>query len=69
MHHATQELALLALGRRRRAQWINHRYRVTTWRRGRVVALLLVVGSALELASLLQSTTGRTGRRIPDWQC
>ena len=62
-------IALLALGRCRRALWISHRYRFATWRWGRVVALLLVVGSAPELASLPQSTTGRTGRRIPDSQC
>jgi hypothetical protein len=43
--------ALIALGRCRRALWVNHRYRFTTWRWGRVVALLLVVGSALKVAS------------------
>jgi hypothetical protein len=42
---------LIALGRCRRSLWVNHRYRFTTWRWGRVVALLLVVGSALKVAS------------------
>ena len=46
-------VALSALGRCRRALWVNHRYRFTTWRWGRVVALLLVVGSMLKLASSL----------------
>ncbi|MDZ7590510.1 MAG: hypothetical protein U5L05_07380 [Rubrivivax sp.] len=46
-------IALIALDRCRCALWANHRYRFTTWRWGRVVALLLVVGSALKLASLV----------------
>jgi len=45
--------ALTALGRCRRALWVNHRYRFTTWRWGRGVALLMLVGAALKLASSL----------------
>jgi hypothetical protein len=38
-------IALLAsLGRLHCALWLNHRYRFTTWRWGRVVAAFMVVG-------------------------
>lgn len=40
---------LSALGRMHRALWVNHRYRFTTWRWGRVVAAMLLVGAALKL--------------------
>jgi len=43
-------LVLAAMGRLRRALWINHRYRFTTWRWGRVVMVLLVAGVVLKLA-------------------
>lgn len=43
-------LALLAgLGRLHRALWCNHRYRFTTWRWGRVVAGLLLVGFVMKV--------------------
>jgi hypothetical protein len=42
--------ALCALGRLHRALWVNHRYRFTTWRWGRVAAVLLLMGSLLKLA-------------------
>ena len=40
---------LAALGRLHRALWVNHRYRFTTWRWGRVVAALVLMGVALKL--------------------
>jgi hypothetical protein len=43
---------LSALGRVHRALWINHRYHFTTWRCGRVVAGLLLIGLVLKLALL-----------------
>ena len=44
-------LAMLsATGRLHRALWVNHRYRFTTWRWGRVAAVLLLMGSLLKLA-------------------
>lgn len=41
--------ALLAVGRLRRALWHNQRYRFTTWRWGRVVVALLMLGVLLKL--------------------
>ena len=35
---------LYGLGRLHRALWENHRYRFTTWRWGRMAAVLLLVG-------------------------
>ena len=43
---------LCALGRVRRAVWVNHRYRFTTWRWGKVVAALLLMGGVLKFAML-----------------
>jgi hypothetical protein len=40
---------LCAVGRLRRALCINHRYRFTTWRWGRVAAAMLVMGAILKL--------------------
>ncbi len=40
---------LCALGRLHRALWENHRYRFTTWRWGRVVAVLMVIGLMMKL--------------------
>ena len=40
---------LCAIGRLHRAVWVNHRYRFTTWRWGRVAAALLLVGLVLKL--------------------
>jgi len=40
---------LCALGRLHRALWLNHRYRFTAWRWGRVVAALLLMGVVLKL--------------------
>ena len=39
-----------ALARLHTAVWANHRYRFTTWRWGRIVLMLLVVGLAIKLA-------------------
>ena len=43
---------LCALGRMHRALWVNHRYRFTTWRWGRVVAALLLMGMVMKLMLL-----------------
>ena len=40
---------LFALDRLHRALWINHRYRFTTWRWGRIAAALLLMGVVLKL--------------------
>lgn len=40
---------LFAFGRLQRALWMNHRYRFTTWRWGRVAAVLLFVGLVMRL--------------------
>lgn len=42
--------ALSACRRTHRALWVNHRYRFTTWRWGKVVAALLMMGVVLKLA-------------------
>ena len=41
---------LCALGRLHRALWVNHRYWFTTWRWGRIAAVLLLMGVVLKLA-------------------
>lgn len=44
-------LAVLSgLGRLRRALWMNHRYQFTTWRWGRRLAALLLIGMVLRVA-------------------
>ena len=40
---------LCALGRLHRALWVNHRYRFTTWRWGRIVAALMLIGAVMKL--------------------
>ena len=40
---------LCGLGRLRRALWVNHRYRFTTWRWGRPVAVLVLIGWVLKV--------------------
>ena len=40
---------LCALGRLHQALWMNHRYRFTTWRWGRFVAALLLIGAIMKL--------------------
>lgn len=40
--------AVAAWGRVRSALWVNHRYRFTTWRWGRVVGMLTVLAIALK---------------------
>ena len=42
--------ALSAAIRLHRAIWINHRYWFTTWRWGRIVGALLLMGEVLKLA-------------------
>jgi hypothetical protein len=44
--------ALSAAMRLHRAIWNNHRYWFTTWRWGRIVAALLLMGEALKFALL-----------------
>ena len=43
---------LCALGRLHCALWVNHRYRFTTWRWGRIAAALLLIGVVLKLTML-----------------
>ncbi len=38
-----------ALARLRTALWENHRYRFATWRVGRVVVVLVLIGAALKV--------------------
>jgi hypothetical protein len=40
------------LRRLHRALWLNHRYRFTTWRWGRVVMALLLVGLLLKVGAM-----------------
>jgi len=40
---------LCAIGRLHRAVWLNHRYYFTTWRWGKVVAAMLVLGWVMKL--------------------
>jgi hypothetical protein len=40
---------LCSLSRLHRALWVNHRYRFTTWRWGRALAALLLVGAVMKL--------------------
>jgi hypothetical protein len=47
-HH--QETALtLGLGRLHRAIWLNQRYWFTTWRWGKVMAAMLLIGAVLKV--------------------
>jgi hypothetical protein len=41
---------VLAIKRLHRALWANHRYRFTTWRWGKVLASLVLIGGLLKLA-------------------
>jgi len=51
-------LAALASARRlRRAFWVNHRYRFTTWRWGRLIGAMVAMGLILKLA---------TGQRVTE---
>ena len=45
-------LTLVGIARLRTAVWMNHRYRFVTWRLGKIVFALLVIGGALKLALL-----------------
>lgn len=40
---------LCTLDRLHRALWVNHRYRFTTWRWGRIVAALVFIGAVMKL--------------------
>jgi hypothetical protein len=42
---------LFGLNRIHRAVWLNHRYRFTTWRWGKVVTGLMLIGLMMKLAS------------------
>jgi hypothetical protein len=42
---------LSAVGRVHRAAWLNHRYHFTTWRWGRVLIGLVLIGLMLRLAT------------------
>ena len=41
---------LLGLGRLHRALWVNHRYRFTTWRWGKVLGAMLLIGAVMKLS-------------------
>lgn len=41
---------LLGLGRLQRALWENHRYWFTTWRWGKVLGAMLLIGAVLKLS-------------------
>lgn len=41
---------LFGLRRVHRALWVNRRYRFTTWRWGRVLASMLLIGAVLKLS-------------------
>jgi hypothetical protein len=41
---------LLGLGRLHRALWVNHRYWFTTWRWGKVLGAMLLIGAVLKIA-------------------
>lgn len=45
----TAVAVLSALVRLHRALWVNHRYRFTTWRWGKIVAALLLMGAVMKL--------------------
>ena len=45
----TAVAVLCAIGRLHRAVWVNHRYYFTTWRWGKVVAAMLVLGWVMKL--------------------
>jgi len=42
---------LFSADRIHRAVWVNHRYWFTTWRWGRIVAAMMVIGTVLKVAS------------------
>ncbi len=42
-------MLLVSAERIHRAVWVNHRYWFTTWRWGRIVGALMVIGIALKL--------------------
>ncbi len=41
---------LLGLGRLRRALWVNHRYWFTTWRWGKVLGAMLLIGAVMKMS-------------------
>lgn len=45
----TAMAVLLGLGRLHRAIWVNHRYWFTTWRWGKVMAAMLLIGAVLKV--------------------
>lgn len=44
--------ALAGAGRLRRALWVNHRYRFTTWRWGRITGVVFAIGLVLKFTTL-----------------
>ncbi|WP_425258944.1 hypothetical protein ACPOLB_25915 [Rubrivivax sp. RP6-9] len=41
---------LIGLGRLHRALWFNHRYWFTTWRWGKVLGAMLLIGAVMKLS-------------------
>lgn len=46
----TAVAVLLGLGRLHRALWVNRRYWFTTWRWGKVLGAMLLIGAVLKLS-------------------
>lgn len=46
----TAMAVLMGLARLHRALWVNHRYWFTTWRWGKVLASMLLIGAVLKLS-------------------
>lgn len=46
----TAMAVLLGLGRLHRALWVNHRYWFTTWRWGKVLGAMLLIGAVMKLS-------------------
>lgn len=47
----TAVTVLCAIGRLRRALWLNHRYGFTTWRWARVLAVLWLMGMIIQFSA------------------
>jgi hypothetical protein len=52
---ATALAVLCGLGRLHRALWLNHRYRFTTWRWGRIASALLLIGVVMKMMLVAQA--------------
>lgn len=48
----TAVAVLVGMGRVHRALWVNHRYWFTTWRWGKVLGAMLLIGAVLKIAMI-----------------